>query len=364
MTCIKAYSAESSKSMRIVNIMLAEVRGGVETMALRYHQALRRSGFDVLSLGHSKGVFADAAAAGEIAAEDFVPVDALINHDPGAALKLRAVNARFRPDIVLAHGNRPTGIALLPFVGTARKTVQIVHNFRHKPQARGLRAAIAVSASVHDTLRAAHPGLAVFDVLNFAPLDVRPVKPAPPGPPVIGTLGRLHDNKGIDVMLRAFARLRDQGVTARLRIAGDGPERARLQALAGELGVGDLVEFPGWVTAADYLATLDLFVLPSRVEPFGLVVAESMAAGVPVVASRIDGPREILGGGELGRLVAPEDDAALAEAIGLAIGDWDGTLRRAAAAQAYARDHFGLDAGARRLKTVLEQIAPIIAKGP
>jgi glycosyltransferase involved in cell wall biosynthesis len=351
--------------MRIINIMLASVRGGVETMALRYHQAMRAAGVEVLSLGHSKGVFAEAVAAGEMAAGEFVAADALINHDPVAAWRLRALNARFRPDIVLTHGNRPTGIALLPLVGTAGKTVQVVHNFRHKPQVDRLRAAVAVSRSVSDNLRAARPGLVVFEVLNFAPLDVRPVKPAPAGTPVIGTLSRLHRNKGIDVMLRAFARLRAQGVAARPRIAGDGPDRTALTALAGELGLGSAVEFPGWVSpAADYLATLDLFAVPSRVEPFGLVVAESMAAGVPVIASRIDGPREILNGGELGRLVPPEDDAALAEAIGLAIGDWEGTLRRAAAAQAHAVDHFSLAAGEKRLRTVLEQIAPILKKRP
>lgn len=349
--------------MRILNIMLAHVRGGVETMALRYHQAMRDAGLEVISLGHSKGIFAEAVAAGEMAAAEFVATDVLINHDPRTAWRLRAVNAAFKPDLVLTHGNRATGIALLPFLGTAGKTVQVVHNFRHKPQVDRLRAAIAVSHAVGDSLRAGHPALEVFDVLNFAPLDVRPVKAAPAGIPVIGTLSRLHRNKGIDVMLRAFARLRSEGVAARLRIAGDGPETAALTALAAEMHLGDAVEFTGWVSpAADYLTTLDLFVVPSRVEPFGLVVAESMAAGVPVIASRIDGPREILGDGERGRLVPPEDDAALANTIAGALGDWNGTLQRAVTAQAYAKAHFSLEAGEKRLKTVLEQIAPILDK--
>ena len=349
--------------MRIVNIMLAEVRGGVETMALRYHQALRRAGFEVLSLGHPMGIFAEAVMADEMAPEDFEPVEARINHDPRAALRLRSVNARFRPDIVLAHGNRPTGIALLPFTGAAQKTVQVVHNFRHKPQVDRLRAVISVSASVSDDLRTAHPTLPIFDVLNFAPLDVRPVKPAPAGPVVIGTLGRLHANKGIDIMLKAFARLRHTGLAARLRIAGDGPEMPALRAMATDLGLDDHVEFTGWVSpAADYLVTLDLFVLPSRVEPFGLVVAEAMAAGVPVIASHIDGPREILEDGALGRLVERDDDAALAKAMAEATADWPPTLEKAAAAQTYALDHFSLEAGTQRLRRVVEQIASIIAK--
>ena len=350
--------------MRVINIMRADVRDGVETMALRYHQAMRRAGVEAISLGHSRGIFAEGVAAGELAADEFVAADALINHDPRVAWRLRALNAEVQPDIVLAHGNRATGIALLPFVGTAGKTVQVVHNFRHKPQVHRLRAAIAVSHSVRDSLRAAHPRLAVFDVLNFAPLDRRPVKAAPAGTPLIGTLSRLHRNKGLDVMLRAFARLRAGGGAARLSIAGDGPEMGALKALAAALGLDEAVEFPGWVSPpADYLSTLDLFVVPSRVEPFGLVVAESMAAGVPVIASRIDGPREILGDGALGRLVPPEDDAALAEAILAALGDWDGTLRLATAAQGHAQAYFSLEAGERRLKTVLEQIAPIVVKG-
>ena len=339
--------------------MLAEVRGGVETMSLRYHQALRHAGYEVLSLGHARGVFAEAVAKGEMAADAFVRVDALINHDPRAAWQLRQINTRFKPDVVLAHGNRPTGIALIPFVGTAGKTVQIVHNFRHKPQVNRLRAVIAVSRSVHDSLRDAFPHLPVFDVLNFAPLDIRPVKPAPRDVPVLGTLGRLHRNKGIDVMLHALDRLRARGMAARLRIAGDGPEMPALQALAAGLDLMHLVEFTGWVRPAGYLPTLDLFVLPSRVEPFGLVVAESMAAGVPVVASRIDGPDEILQGGALGRLAPPQDAAGLADAIAAALEDWDTSLAMARAAQAHALANFSLEAGEQRLKKVLEQIAPI-----
>lgn len=343
--------------MRIINIMLAEVRGGVETMALRYHQALRAAGYEVLSLGHPRGVFADA-----LPSDAFIPVTALINHDPRAAWQLRGVTKRFQPDLVLAHGNRPTGIAQLPFTGAAGKTVQVAHNFRHKPQVDRVRAAIAVSRSVSDSLHAAHPALPVFEVLNFGPLDVSPVKPAPRAVPVIGTLGRLHRNKGIDLMLRALAQLRARGVAARLTVAGEGPEQPALQSLATDLGLGDVVALTGWVDPAAYLPTLDLFVLPSRVEPFGLVVAEAMAAGVPVIASKIDGPEEILSGGAFGRLVAPEDVDDLADAIARAIGDWDGTRALARAAQAHAVDQFSLKAGQRRLATVMEQIVPIIAK--
>jgi glycosyltransferase involved in cell wall biosynthesis len=339
--------------MRVLNIMLAQVRGGVETMSLRYHEAMTASGIETLSLGHSEGVLAQ-----HLPKARFRPVNALVNHDPFAAWTLRRIAREFRPDIVLTHGNRATGIALLPFLGTAEKTVQVVHNFRHKGQLSRLHAAICVSESVHDSVKAAHPDMPLFTVANFGPLNERPVKPAPEGTPVLGTLGRLHVNKGIDVMVRAMALLKAQGIEAILKIAGDGPEMPHLTRLIIDEGVSDRVQFAGWIDEpADYLHGLDLFVLPSRVEPFGLVVAESMAAGVPVVATDIDGPKEILQHGALGQLCAAEDAESLAVAIGIVLADWKTTLAKARAAQVYALSQFSLEAGQTRLVDTLQQIA-------
>ena len=101
----------------------------------------------------------------------------------------------------------------------------------------------------------------------------------------------------------------------RLEIGGDGPERDSLEALAARLGIGDRVTFCGWVDdVAAFLADADLFVLPSRIEPFGIVVLEAMACGVPIVATRVSGPLETLD--EDTALLVPSDDpAAMAEAV-------------------------------------------------
>ncbi len=332
--------------------MLAQVRGGVETMSLRYHEAMRQAGYTVVSAGHSEGVLALS-----LPRDEFRPMDALTNHDPFVALKLRKLVREFQPDLVLTHGNRATGICLLPFVGTAGKTVQVAHNFRHKSQIGRVRAAICVSSSVHDSLAAAWPCVPLYDVANFGPLNLSPVKPAPAGTPVIGTLGRLHVNKGLDIIVKAMVRLKHDGVPMQLKIAGEGPLKTELERLIDELELRGVVEFCGWVQPRDYLHGLDLFILPSRVEPFGLVVTEAMAAGVPVVATRIDGPREILCEGEYGLLAANEDPLALAEAIKVAIGDWPATLDRARRAQVHAMAEYSPEAGQARLTRVLEQIA-------
>ena len=146
-------------------------------------------------------------------------------------------------------------------------------------------------------------------------------KPAPePGaPPVILCVARLTDQKNIPLLLRAFAELRGQR-PARLRLAGDGPRRGRLEAAARELGIAEDVAFLGTVSdvGAEYRRAA-LTVLPSRYEGFPNVVIESLAHGTPVVATATPGAVEILEGSGCG-LIARQDDAAdLARQIAAAL---------------------------------------------
>ncbi len=339
--------------MRILNLMLAKGRGGLETMAVRYHQALSAGGHEVMSLGHPQGELARLTTP-------FAPIVSHFSHDPLAALAVRRHISRFQPDLILCHGNRAIATAVHPICGGAGKTLAVVHNFRFKRDIARARAALTVSRAVRDALHTAHPSLTIFDMPNFAPLEARAVKPAPTDVPVIGALGRLHVNKGFDILLEAAAELVRGGREVRLRIAGDGPEKAALEAQTAAMGLNDRVEFCGWVDSpADYLSGLDLFVLSSRVEPFGLVVTEAMAAGVPVVSFDIDGPREILqpaGSAPLGVLCVPQDSHALAEAITATMNDWPATLARAETARMAALETYGQDAGAARLSQILSSL--------
>ena len=338
--------------MRILNIMLAKVRGGVETMGLRYDEALRAEGFEVLSLGHPQGTLAQG-----VASDGFRALTCASGFDLSAALKLRRHVRDFQPHMILTHGNRAAGLALTPFLGTAERTVQVLHNSWFKPHVARAKAVMCVSGSVRDELARAYPGVRAVDMANFSHLSLSPVKTAPRKPPIIGALGRLDEIKGFDVLLRAAAQLRDLGVDFRLRLAGDGPEMGALKALSESLGLGDRVEFVGWVrNPGDFLKTIDLFVMPSRYESFGLVVVEAMAAGVPVITSDIEGPCEILKGGALGTLFRTEDDADLARAMGVVFANWPRAFKKAREAQAHAAATFGFDAGRLRLRQAIETI--------
>lgn len=148
---------------------------------------------------------------------------------------------------------------------------------------------------------------------------------APPGAPVLGVVGQLTPWKGQDVAIRALARVRTAHPDAQLVIAGsakfvsretrfDNPTYVRgLRALCGELGVSDAVHFVGErEDIPDVLRALDVLLVPSWTEPFGRVVIEGMAMGVPVIATTEGGPAEIIEHGETGILAPPRDPEAWA----------------------------------------------------
>ena len=137
---------------------------------------------------------------------------------------------------------------------------------------------------------------------------------------VLGTCARLHRIKGLDLAIRAIARLVGSGVTGfHYRIAGAGPEELALRSLTAGLGMSDYVDFCGWIQPEDlpnFYHSLDAYLHPARFEPYGVSVIEALACGLPVLASdqtmaALDRVIE----GESGFLHAANDEAALCCAI-------------------------------------------------
>lgn len=201
------------------------------------------------------------------------------------------------------------------------------------------------------------PAARVHHLPNFVP-DLGGAAPArlptPPGAPVILALGRLHRNKAFDVLVRALRRL--PGVHA--VIAGEGPERAALLALAQAEGVGDRLHLLGWrADQAALLAAATLLACPSRQEALGNVVLEAFSAGIPVVAAAVGGPMETIRPGVTGLLAPVEDDAALAEAIGRVIEDAEVAGRLGAAGRAEYDACHAEQPVIARWRTVLREMA-------
>ena len=151
----------------------------------------------------------------------------------------------------------------------------------------------------------------------------------PPGPgfsrsraaqPVFVAVGRLSQEKGIEMLLAAVAQIRVGGIDARLRLVGDGPQRASIEHLATQLGIGDVVEITGWVehdAVEGYLQDAWALVAPSLwAEPLGLSAVEAIVRGVPVVASAVGGYAETVESGVTGLLCANGDVIALIGCLG------------------------------------------------
>jgi glycosyltransferase involved in cell wall biosynthesis len=133
----------------------------------------------------------------------------------------------------------------------------------------------------------------------------------------IGVAARLYPVKGVALVLHAVRLLGGQGIDAELRIAGSGPEREPLEALAGRLGIGARVSFLGSVLdMQSFYRNVDCLVHPPLTEAFGLVAIEAAALGCPVIASGVDGLPEAVADGVTGYTVAPTLPLAEYEALG------------------------------------------------
>ena len=304
--------------MRVAQIMAGAPAGGAELFFERLSIALARVGDEVLPV-----IRRNAARAERLRAGGLSPVELGFGGmlDIGTRPRLTRALRRFRPSVAVAWMGRaasmaPTGEWVL--LGRLGGTYDL-SRFRHcdhlVANTRGLVAWITGQG---------WPAARAHYLPNFAP-DPGAATPTdrgslgvPGGAKLVLALGRLHRNKGFDVLIQAMARL----PVAHLAIAGEGPEREALMELARRQHVEDRVHFLGWrQDTAALLAAAHVLVCSSRAEPLGNVIIEAWVAGCPVVAAAADGPRELITPEVNGELVPVEDAQALAEAIGSVLDD-------------------------------------------
>jgi glycosyltransferase involved in cell wall biosynthesis len=177
----------------------------------------------------------------------------------------------------------------------------------------------------------------------------------------ITSVGGLSEAKGFDVLLDAHARLVHDRAAVHLNIVGEGALRADLEELAEDLEISNFVTFHGQLSRDDLrelLLSSNLFVSASRVETFGVAIAEAIACGLPVVATNSGGPQEIVTSPDLGTLVPVEDAASLGSEMARAFDarpDLD--EERAAKARAAMADKYGPEAIGNRLNDLYQEVA-------
>jgi glycosyltransferase involved in cell wall biosynthesis len=283
--------------------------------------------------------------------------------DPALAWRVRRELRRLRPDLVhthLVHADvyGAVGAGRAPLVSTKHNDDRFrLGPFRYVERALARRAAGVIA--ITEALRrfcvervGLPPGK--VEVVRYGldelpePWGEGPEVPVPPEARVLLCVGRLAEQKGVDVAVRALARIREQEPAAVLVVLGEGPERTRLEALAGEG-----VFLPGRVgDVAFWYRRAELLVHPARWEGFGLALLEAMLAAKAVVATRVSSAPEIVADGETGLLVAPDDPAGLAEAVLGLLADPARAASMGRAGLARARSEFSVAGMAERTAAV------------
>ncbi len=363
-------------SMKILQICSARQLGGGEKHLADLANGLARRGHDVFAaLIPSSPLTAELSS---VPRQNIVELPMRNSLNIASALKLARLVRQDEIEIVHAHMARDYPLAALAARRAGARLVLTRHvlfplSRIHKLTLRRTARVIAVSQAVAEGLRAQ----GIFDpekvVLIHNGIDVeRFVKRSESIPSReqledqklrVGMIGHLAPIKGQEDFIRAVAIVCERRNDVEFIIAGEdksrgGENRRSLEKLVDELGLNQRVSLVGWIDdVAKLLPTLDLFVSPSRSEPFGLSIVEAMAAGVPVVATMSEGAREIIDEDQTGRLVSIGDAEALAKVIGELLSDQKQRDRLAENARSVVSERFSLEQMLDTTEQVYRQVA-------
>ena len=332
--------------------MLARKFGGAERFYVDLTNGLARRGHDVLAISNARSKA--ALHLERLPNITRAAVRVLGPWDPLAPRKIMKLVRAFAPQVIQTSLSRAAHLA-----GPAARRLNIpmvahTHDFVDLKYFRHADVFIPTTAAQRDYL--VDEGIPVDGVRwipNFSSFPpVATIHCREQVTKVVAT-GRFVHKKGFDLLLRSFSRLADDNI--RLHIAGDGVERQRLMDLAATLNIGRYVHFAGWQDdIRSFLLQGDLFVLPSRYEPFGIAVLEAMACGLPIVATKCHGPVEILDAGSAWLCDADED--SLTGALGTAISDPDGRRSRAQGAWSAFRERYAADVVVPKFERLYESL--------
>ncbi len=338
--------------MRILHVMASRVNGGAETYSTDMMASLHQAGLEQVAVIPRASIHTDSLAAAG------VPLAGGVLDAPLGFMRrrrLRAVAEVFKPDIVHCWMRRAASLvpkATTPTIGWFGGYYEPAH-FSACSHFVGVTPDIVrhMVAKGVDERRAFF--VPTFPTVDAAPAVDRASLATPADAIVLLTLSRLHEKKGLDILLQSLVDL----PRCVAWLAGDGPLEGELKAMATRLGVADRVRFLGWRTdRGALLRAADICVLPSRWEPFGTVMLEAWAAGTPLVAAASQGPAAFIADGANGLLVPIDDVAALTNALRRVIEDKDLEAALIARGAADYEKDFTRKAVTQRMITLYRQL--------
>lgn len=298
--------------MHILHAVFTRYSGGLEQAFVNDTEALVSRGHKVTAL-----VRPDAPYLGEVTARatNVATIRPRGFYDVFSAWKIRRLVQQTRPDVMVAHNGR--AIALLAYAtwGIEIPLCGVSHSYRTDYASH---ANMLVVLSEHMRKHFIDSGYRrpITVIPNLMHLPPKPILKIPGNPFVIGALGRFSEEKGFEDLLYAIAELKKTSLRFVVRIAGDGPDLKKLKALEQQLGLSQHIQWIGWVEdKTEFYNGIDMLCLPSREDSFPMVVIETLAHGVPIVATDAPGPSSMLTYGVNGLVVPRRDSKAIAQAL-------------------------------------------------
>ena len=286
--------------MRILQVSSADTWGGGETHVLELVESLRKHGHDAVLAGRADGPLKPEIALPFMNSADFI-----------TAVRLRSHLKKWGFDIVHAHVARDYTIVAAAAWGIPQPKIVFTRHLLRPVRGhffyRRVDAWIATTSQILKTVAPLAPKIATV-IPNW--VDAEKFSYRPHRPITIGLLGQISPHKGHDDAIEAMRQLQGD---FRLLVAGKG--EASYESELKKQSANLPVEFSGFVSLPEFFQKTDILIVPSWEEPFGIVLLEAMATGIPVVATGRGGPLDIISSPLEGVLVPPRDPRALANAI-------------------------------------------------
>lgn len=278
--------------MHVVNAMFSRGLGGIEQSFVDYCACLKNKGHKVTAIIHPDAEVRSALVGIQV---NIINVNNSGIFDFLAKSYLKKVLMQIKPDVIIAHGNRAACLLKAPAKKISCPLVGVTHNYKLKRQV-GLDAMFATTEDLKNHLiELGQKESSIYKVPNMikTPESAVYVKEFR-SPPVIGTMGRFVVKKGFDYYIRAIAEMKHRNLDFDAVIGGSGPCENDLKQLAQDLNVLDSLKFLGWVeNKSKFFDSIDIFVLPSLHEPFGIILLEAFSRGKVVITTDSEGPFEI-----------------------------------------------------------------------
>jgi glycosyltransferase involved in cell wall biosynthesis len=281
--------------MKIINILLSNKNGGVEQSFVNYSKMLQKNNCQILAIIKKNAKFIPDLKKNNI---NFIEIENDFGyHDIFCILKIRKIIKNFQANFIISHAGRSIIIAkkALTFLKIPLIAINHSNNIR-----RSLKADIifAVNNKIFNKIKKKSSYKNYFLIPNSIEIEknIKGKNLAISQDKIItfGSMGRLSPEKNFEKLIKSIKFLQDSGYKIKLKIAGSGSEEEKLKNLTKELNLEKNIEFLGWIDQKTFFNQIDIFILLSKEETFGMVFLEAAKYKKLIIASDTDGAKMIL----------------------------------------------------------------------